>query len=265
MTPKGLENMQNYLVPASGTTHGFRYTGALVLGEQIEINFRDFELNGRSFAPSGVLIDNTLGTADMVVTIREFQFRLICKKGNTLMLPYPAPLAQTATIEGEGNVTVIFVDYPVQPYSTAGASGSGPTPGGGRSTMFHGFNGQGVIAAPAVSTDSPLAFSSPTVDPDSWEQSGQIIVPAGVQIIHAWMTTQIVDATRPSGVWTMAGNVFSTGPSADTTSMQIADFGIFTVTTGQDITPTFNPGAATPSVAGGVLFIEVLEGTILAT
>ena len=89
MTPTGLENMQNYLVPAAGTTHGFRFTGNLVLGESVEISFRDYELNGRSFAPSGVLIDNTLGTADMVVTIVEFQFHSSAKRATRSCCPIP--------------------------------------------------------------------------------------------------------------------------------------------------------------------------------
>lgn len=267
MTPKGLENMQNYLVPAAGTTHGYRYTGELVLGEPVEIDFRSYDLNGRTFAPSGVLIDNTLGTADMVVTIVEFQFRLICKKGNTLMLPYPAPLNQTARIEGEGPITVIFVDYPVQPYSTAGGSGSGPTPGGGRSTMFHGCNLQGIASAPPVSTDTPIVFSVATLDPDGWLQSGQVIVPAGVEVIHLTMVSQVIPSGgggRPSSLWTAGGTNYYSGTNTDATTMELIDFGIINVVAGQDITPTVNIGVATTG-AGGILFVEVLQGSILAT
>lgn len=266
MTPTGLENMQNYLVPAAGTTHGFRFTGNLVLGEPVEISFRDYELNGRSFAPSGVLIDNTLGTADMVVTIVEFQFRLICKKGNTLMLPYPAPLNQTARIEGEGPITAIFVDYPVQPYSTAGGSGGGPTPSGGRSTMFHGFNGAGVASSPPVSIDTNVPIIAPTIDPDGWLVGTDLVVPAGVEMIRIGALTQaIAGSERPAILFTIAGFNFFTGQNSSPMAYEYVDTGPMAVTPGDTITFTVNPGTEVLTAAGGVIFIEVLQGAILAT
>lgn len=125
-----LQNTFNYLVPAAGTTRGYRVTKEFVPG-QIEIcDFRNMSLDGVSFVPSGVLIDNTRGTDNCVVTILEYSWRIVIPAGQFAHMPYPAPYNQTATIEGNApELTVVFVDYPVIPFFQNSNSGGGSVGG----------------------------------------------------------------------------------------------------------------------------------------
>ncbi len=111
-----LVNTYNYLVPAAGTTRSYRVTQNFAAGDIKHCDFRNMALDGVSFVPSGVLVDNTRGTGDCVITIIEFAWRIVVPAGTMINMPYPAPYNQTATIEGEGDVTVVFVDYPVIPF-----------------------------------------------------------------------------------------------------------------------------------------------------
>lgn len=120
-----LQNTYNYLVPAAGTTRGYRVTKEFVPG-QIEVcDFRNMALDGVSFVPSGVLIDNTRGVDNCVVTILEYSWRIVIPAGHFAHMPYPAPYNQTATIEGNApELTVVFVDYPVIPFFSGSGGGS---------------------------------------------------------------------------------------------------------------------------------------------
>lgn len=118
-----LVNTYNYLVPAAGTTRSYRVTQNFMLGEVKHCDFRNMALDGVSFVPSGVLVDNTRGTGDCVITIIEFAWRIVVPAGAMINMPYPAPYNQTATIEGEGDVTVVFVDYPVIPFISNSGGG----------------------------------------------------------------------------------------------------------------------------------------------
>lgn len=125
-----LQNTYNYLVPAAGTTRGYRVTKEFVPG-QIEVcDFRNMALDGVSFVPSGVLIDNTRGVDNCVVTILEYSWRIVIPAGQFAHMPYPAPYNQTATIEGNApELTVVFVDYPVIPFFQNSNSGGGSVGG----------------------------------------------------------------------------------------------------------------------------------------
>lgn len=114
----GLQNVQNYLAPAIGTPRVFLlnqdFTGAIVTQD-----FRNVEggmIDGQPFRPSGLFIDNTLGTGPLTVIINEMAYRMVCPAGETLSLPFPAPKDLSATVTGTGVATVIFVDFPVIPY-----------------------------------------------------------------------------------------------------------------------------------------------------
>lgn len=118
-----LVNTYNYLVPAAGTTRSYRVTQNFMAGEVKHCDFRNMALDGVSFVPSGVLVDNTRGTGDCVITIIEFAWRIVVPAGTMINMPYPAPYNQTATIEGEGDITVVFVDYPVIPFISGSGGG----------------------------------------------------------------------------------------------------------------------------------------------
>lgn len=124
----GLSNTVNYLVPAAGTTHAFPIFATFVAGQVSGINFDEKNIDGQRFMPSGVIIDNTLGTQDFVVTITNTGFRIVCPVGRMCQMPYSAPTSQQVNIQGEGPVSLQFVDYPVIPFmSTATGGGTAVT------------------------------------------------------------------------------------------------------------------------------------------
>ncbi len=77
------------------------------------------DLAGTPFRPSGVYIDNTQGTDKLTVLVNELNYRMVCKAGELINLPYPAAKYSSVGITGEGQATVIFVDYPVEPYESS--------------------------------------------------------------------------------------------------------------------------------------------------
>lgn len=114
--------VSNYLVPATGSPNMYAVHETFSAAPFI-VDFSQISLNGLAFRPSGVIIDNTAGTGDLDVLIPQASFNVICKAGATLMMPYPALQNHTASITGLGDATVIFVDFPLMPYSSAQAAG----------------------------------------------------------------------------------------------------------------------------------------------
>lgn len=263
-TPYGVSAVQNYLVPASGTTNAWRFNKTMLAGVFEQVDFRNISLNGRPFAPSGALIDNTLGTADCVVTILEYGYRLVCKAGQMLNLSYPAPLEQSVSITGEGVVNVIFVDYPVLPYSSATGGGGGGGGGGGRTTMFHGFQGLVAKPAPVVDDTNLLNVFSAAIDTDGWADGTALIVPAGVAKIRASLTS-LAQGTgeRVECSFSVTGGetIIVAGNTVSGSGVTI-EFGVIEVTPGSTLEISANPRAAA-SIVGGTLTIEVVEGDIL--
>lgn len=118
-----LTNTHNYLVPAAGTTRAYRETMDFQPGQPVKADFRDMSLDGLSFVPSGVLVDNSRANGDLAIVINEMSWRIVVKAGEFAQMPYPAPYNQTATIEGDGLATVVFVDYPVIPWTSENSGG----------------------------------------------------------------------------------------------------------------------------------------------
>jgi len=115
----GLQQLINYMIPAVGTPRGYLFSKVLPAATPETINFLGVQGGywaGQPFRPSGIYMDNTQGVADLKVVINEMSYQMICPAGETLNLPFPAPLDVTATITGEGQITIVFVDVPVQPY-----------------------------------------------------------------------------------------------------------------------------------------------------
>lgn len=107
--------MVNYMVPVVGSTRAVVVNPNLNSGPA-SISFKDYSLDGVPFRPYGVYIDNTGGTVALNVKINETGMNLRCNAGGILHIPYPAPSEQSAVITGDGNPTLIFVDFPVMPY-----------------------------------------------------------------------------------------------------------------------------------------------------
>ncbi|HKY45374.1 MAG TPA: hypothetical protein VJM50_19940 [Pyrinomonadaceae bacterium] len=114
----GLQQVINYMIPAVGTPRGYVWTGTLS-STPVTIDFRNVSgggIDGQPFRPSGIFIDNTRGTGNVVVTINEISYQMICLTGELLNLQFPAPIDVTASFIGLGEATLVFVDFPVLPY-----------------------------------------------------------------------------------------------------------------------------------------------------
>lgn len=114
-------NTYNYLVPAAGTTRGVVIREPLVSGTVLKRDFRDLQLDGIPFIPSGVYIDNTDGLSDCTIVINEIGFKITAQAGQSIVCQYPAPSNQSASISGDGQTTIVFVDYPVIPFILGGS------------------------------------------------------------------------------------------------------------------------------------------------
>ena len=107
-------NVSNYLVPAAGTTHAVTFQGVFDATGQT-VDWRQFKIDNFPFQPQGVFIDNTAGTAELVIEILPLNWSVRCPAGSTTQAQFPAPNGQSATMTGAGQATVVFVDFPVLP------------------------------------------------------------------------------------------------------------------------------------------------------
>lgn len=114
----GIVSVVNYLIPQVGTPRGFVQSSVLS-ATPINLDFRNVEgggIDAQPFRPSGVFIDNTQGTGDLILTLVEMNFRVVCPAGNSLNAQFPAEINGTFALTGQGQATVVFVDFPVFPY-----------------------------------------------------------------------------------------------------------------------------------------------------
>lgn len=111
-----IQSVVNFLVPSSGTTN------ALVISKDFEgdyhVNFNENSIDGSTFTPYGVYIDNIRGGTDLIVLISEINYMITCPPNSIVNMPYPAPRNHSAVITSHGGYTytVVFVDHPVQPF-----------------------------------------------------------------------------------------------------------------------------------------------------
>lgn len=108
----------NYLVPSSGGTHFVPVSGVFG-GTPFIVDFRQFTVDQFPFNPQGVFIDNSQGTGDLQVAISPGGWVIDCPAGARMSTSYPAPNGQSCSITGNGQATVIFVDFPVLPNAGA--------------------------------------------------------------------------------------------------------------------------------------------------
>src|ERR1035437_5064853 len=114
MVDQLLNDTTNYLVPASGKTHSVTFSG-VYNAIPFPIDWRQFSIDNYKFNPQGVFIDNTLGIAAVIITILPINYRVSCPAGVEAQFQFPAPDNQTCTITGNGQASVVFVDFPVLP------------------------------------------------------------------------------------------------------------------------------------------------------
>lgn len=109
-------NTGNYLVPAGGQTHAVPIIGTFS-ATPYAIDWRNFSIDNFPFSPQGVFIDNSQGTAPLVINIQPINYNVECPAGIVGQFQFPAPNGQTCTITGGGQASVVFVDFPVLPNS----------------------------------------------------------------------------------------------------------------------------------------------------
>ncbi len=107
-------SVNNYLAPAGGTMHAVTFEGIFDATGQT-VDWRQFKIDNFPFQPQGVFIDNSAGTAPLVIVIGPLNWTVSCPAGATTQAQFPAPNGQTATMTGAGQATVVFVDFPVLP------------------------------------------------------------------------------------------------------------------------------------------------------
>lgn len=125
-----IAEMTNYLIPASGAPRCFKFEQNMVAEQNYPVDFRQITSEqGKAFRPYGMFIDNTRGTGRLEFLIQGLNFAGYVEPGQFFMTPYPAPMQQEVTLRGNGPAVVLFVDFPVMPYSSAqltgGSSGGG--------------------------------------------------------------------------------------------------------------------------------------------
>jgi hypothetical protein len=110
----------NYLVPSSGRTHAVPVEG--VFGATAyQIDWGQFANANYPFMPQGVFIDNSQGVGELDVNIYAnglngpIFWTIRCPAGSVKTANFPAPNGQQVAITGNGQATVIFVDFPVLP------------------------------------------------------------------------------------------------------------------------------------------------------
>lgn len=115
---EGLQAAVNYMIPAVGTPRMFIKSQVFDPLTPVVINFRGVMggmIDAQPFRPSGLLIDNSQGVGPLTVRINEAAFSITVPIGGGCNMPFPAPVEMTSTITGDGQATVVFVDYPVMP------------------------------------------------------------------------------------------------------------------------------------------------------
>lgn len=117
MINQGVQETTNYLVPSSGGTHAVPVSGIFSATAYL-IDWRQFAIDQFAFQPQGVFVDNSQGNDDLTITIEPIGWRVVVPKGAQSSANFPAPNGQTASIVGDGQASVIFVDFPVLPAGT---------------------------------------------------------------------------------------------------------------------------------------------------
>ena len=109
-------SLSNYLVPVNGRTSCYMFRQRLLglaFAPQV-ISFRQIKMeDGDQFTPYGFYVDNTAGTQPLTIEIQEIYYTITVPVGQRLSGSYPGVLDQVVHLRGEGDVTVLFVNYPV--------------------------------------------------------------------------------------------------------------------------------------------------------
>lgn len=162
-----VQETSNYLVPSSGGTHCVPVSGTWGAQPAV-LDWRQFSESSFPFQPQGVFIDNTQNANPLNIAILPLGWNIVCPAGAQLMTPFPAPAAQTAQVTssgGGGVATMMFVDFPVLPFLSAGAGVAG---------LGVSILGQPIqvlpanVASAAAQGTQPTTNVQLTTDPGEW-------------------------------------------------------------------------------------------------
>jgi hypothetical protein len=102
----------NYLVPIDGKTHCVSYALNIVTGEPIEIDWSQVSDQYGAFNPQAAYVDNTQGSASLVLSIRGVSGTFAVPAGYQGWLNFISPALNVMTISGLGSASINFVDFP---------------------------------------------------------------------------------------------------------------------------------------------------------
>lgn len=128
MLPGSAMRTTNYLIPSSGGTQAVPVIGVFSAQAEV-IDWRQYsnDIDG-PFEPQGVYIDNTQGAGVLTVNVYAGGnasalgtpfWSVTCAAGAKVTENFPAPNGQIVSITGNGQATVVFVNYPVLPEANA--------------------------------------------------------------------------------------------------------------------------------------------------
>jgi hypothetical protein len=113
-----MQETTNYLVPSSGGTHAVPVEGVLSAAA-VELDWRNFNVEGFAFQPQGAYIDNSAGTGPLTLAVfagSTLIWTVVVDTGYVMHANFPAPNGQVHEITGLGQATIVFVDFPVLPF-----------------------------------------------------------------------------------------------------------------------------------------------------
>lgn len=113
--------LQNFLVPADGSTHSV-LTEFVATANGYQINWNTFSNDVFKFVPQGVYADNSAGAADLVIQSQTTGFRMTIPAGAFIAFHFPAAPNDVWTATGNNPTARIFwVDYPILPFIYGGS------------------------------------------------------------------------------------------------------------------------------------------------
>lgn len=111
---EGMQKMSNFLVPINEAPSGYLVRKQSSSPTQQDVDFGWISRQeGITFAPYGIYLDNTEGTAILEVQFLDVFYRIRVPVGQTYKGNYPGTFEQQVRIFYEGNITALFVNYPV--------------------------------------------------------------------------------------------------------------------------------------------------------
>lgn len=212
----------NYLVPADGTTHSVNFSGTVSANPYV-ISWPSFQQANFPFRPQGAKMVNN-GTARLILTNQSTGETNVCPAGATRWVTFTSPANLIHEITGSGDVTIVFVDYPVIETAPVATDGT-PIPASGDSVTVSNFPAtQAVSGSVSVSNfpatqDVSVSNFPATQDVNATILQGgdalSVTNPAFVHVTNNNLVTAPTPATLVSGSASASGGTTIGTPPAN--------------------------------------------------